>query len=80
MGEVPAAAAAATMPLVQPGSMVSEIDAFLSLGTSGGIFAATGGFRPNADRAVHAFCHCLPQTWRQIAVHPLLPASIGRHD
>src|SRR5581483_3038691 len=43
-------------------------DAFLSLGTSGVLFVATDAFRPNPERAVHAFCHCLPATWHQMAV------------
>lgn len=43
-------------------------DALLSLGTSGVIFVATQGFRPNPARAVHAFCHCLPGMWHQMSV------------
>ena len=35
--------------------------AFLSLGTSGVLFVVTDQFRPNPDRAAHAFCHCLPE-------------------
>jgi xylulokinase len=49
--------------------VVREGDALLSLGTSGVIFVATKDFRPNPARAVHAFCHCLPDTWHQMAVH-----------
>jgi xylulokinase len=49
--------------------VVGEGDALLSLGTSGVIFVATRDFRPNPARAVHAFCHCLPETWHQMAVH-----------
>ena len=49
--------------------VIAEGDAFLSLGTSGVIFVATGAFRPHPGRAVHAFCHCLPETWHQMAVH-----------
>ncbi len=49
--------------------VVRDGDALLSLGTSGVIFVATGGFRPNPARAVHAFCHCLPDMWHQMAVH-----------
>jgi xylulokinase len=49
--------------------VVREGDALLSLGTSGVLFAATEGFRPNPTRALHAFCHCLPATWHQMAVH-----------
>ena len=44
-------------------------DALLSLGTSGVIFVANSHFSPNPADAVHAFCHCLPQTWHQMAVH-----------
>jgi xylulokinase len=43
-------------------------DAFLSLGTSGVLFVVTDRFRPNPDRAAHAFGHCLPRTWHQMAV------------
>ena len=49
--------------------VVLDGDAFLSLGTSGVIFAATENFRPNADSAVHAFCHALPTLWHQMSVH-----------
>ena len=56
------AASAAGLGVVAPGS------AFLSLGTSGVLFATTDRFRPNPARAVHAFCHALPGTWHQMAV------------
>jgi len=56
------AAGAAGVGVVAPGS------AFLSLGTSGVLFVANDGFRPNPDQAVHAFCHCLPDTWHQMSV------------
>jgi xylulokinase len=49
--------------------VVKDGDALLSLGTSGVIFAATARFRPNPAGAVHAFCHCLPGLWHQMAVH-----------
>ncbi len=42
--------------------------AFISLGTSGVLFAANDQYRPNADSAVHSFCHALPQTWHQMGV------------
>lgn len=42
--------------------------AFISLGTSGVLFAANDQYRPNADSAVHSFCHVLPQTWHQMGV------------
>lgn len=49
--------------------VVADGDALLSLGTSGVIFVATSDFRPNADSAVHAFCHALPGMWHQMSVH-----------
>ena len=56
------AASAAGMGVVRPGQ------AFLSLGTSGVLFVVTDQFRPNPERAAHAFCHCLPGRWHQMAV------------
>ena len=49
--------------------VVRDGDALLSLGTSGVIFVANAEFRPNPASAVHAFCHCLPGLWHQMAVH-----------
>jgi xylulokinase len=49
--------------------MVGDGDALLSLGTSGVIFVSTADFRPNPVRAVHAFCHCVPDMWHQMSVH-----------
>jgi xylulokinase len=48
--------------------VVSAGQAFLSLGTSGVLFVVTDRFRPNPDRASHAFCHCLPGRWHQMSV------------
>lgn len=61
------AASAAGLGVVAPGQ------AFLSLGTSGVLFVVTDRFRPNPDRAAHAFCHCLPGRWHQMSV--MLSAS-----
>ncbi|CTQ49055.1 xylulokinase [Jannaschia donghaensis] len=47
---------------------VSDGAAFLSLGTSGVLFAATDAYRPDPDTAVHAFCHAVPDTWHQMGV------------
>lgn len=47
---------------------VSAGSAFLSLGTSGVLFAANDRYQPNAQSAVHAFCHAVPQTWHQMGV------------
>jgi xylulokinase len=56
------AASAVGLGVVSPGQ------AFLSLGTSGVLFVVTDRFRPNPERAAHAFCHCLPERWHQMAV------------
>lgn len=56
------AATAAGLGAVAPG------DAFLSLGTSGVLWATTAHFAPNPASAVHAFAHCLPGTWHQMGV------------
>ncbi|WP_395068530.1 xylulokinase [Paraburkholderia silvatlantica] len=52
-------------------------DAFLSLGTSGVLFAATTSYAPNPAPAVHAFCHCVPQRWHQMSV--ILSAAASVH-
>lgn len=41
---------------------------FISLGTSGVVFAATDRFAPNPSVAMHAFCHALPGRWNQMSV------------
>src|SRR3954464_12777089 len=56
------AAGAAGIGVIKPG------DAFLSLGTSGVLFLVTPKFLPNPAKAVHAFCHCLPNLWHQMSV------------
>ncbi len=43
-------------------------EAFVSLGTSGVLFAANDGYHPAPDTAVHTFCHALPDTWHQMGV------------
>jgi len=43
-------------------------EAFLSLGTSGVVFAAGSQFEPNPSGAVHAFCHALPDRWHTMTV------------
>lgn len=43
-------------------------EAFVSLGTSGVLFAATDGYAPAPETAVHTFCHALPGTWHQMGV------------
>lgn len=48
--------------------VVNEGDAFVSLGTSGVIFAATQSYRPQAQSALHCFCHAIPERWHQMGV------------
>ncbi|MEO1988004.1 MAG: xylulokinase [Martelella sp.] len=47
---------------------VADGAAFVSLGTSGVLFAANDRYRPKPESAVHAFCHALPGTWHQMGV------------
>jgi xylulokinase len=42
--------------------------AFVSLGTSGVLFVSNDKFRPNAGKAIHAFCHAVPNAWHQMGV------------
>ena len=56
------AASACGMGTVKPGH------AFVSLGTSGVLFAANGSYLPNPESAVHTFCHALPNAWHQMGV------------
>ena len=56
------AAGAVGVGAVRPG------DAFVSLGTSGVLWATTATFAPNPAHAVHAFCHAVPDTWHQMGV------------
>lgn len=56
------AASAVGMGVVESGQ------AFVSLGTSGVLFAACDGFQPDAETAVHTFCHALPKMWHQMGV------------
>lgn len=56
------AASAIGMGVRQPG------DAFVSIGTSGVLFAANDSYQPDPETAVHTFCHALPDTWHQMGV------------
>lgn len=47
---------------------VTDNSALVSIGTSGVLFVSNDKFRPNAGRAVHAFCHAVPGTWHQMGV------------
>ncbi len=48
--------------------VVKGDQAFLSLGTSGVLFAANDSYLPRPESAVHTFCHALPDTWHQMGV------------
>lgn len=52
---------------------VRDGQGFVSIGTSGVILNPTARFLPKPERAVHAFCHTLPQMWLQMGV--ILSAS-----
>ncbi len=69
LGEIPVAggggdnaASAIGMGVVKAGQ------AFVSLGTSGVLFAANDGYQPDPATAVHTFCHALPNKWHQMGV------------
>ena len=40
----------------------------ISLGTSGVYFSPTDDYSSNAQKAVHSFCHCIPNTWHHMSV------------
>ena len=55
---------------------ISDNAALVSIGTSGVMFVSNDRFRPNAARAVHAFCHAVPNTWHQMGVILSAAASL----
>ena len=55
---------------------VTDGAAFVSIGTSGVMFVSNDTFSPNAARAVHAFCHAVPDTWHQMGVILSATASL----
>lgn len=65
------AAGAVGLGAIRPGS------AFVSLGTSGVLFATTARFMPAPQSAVHAFCHAVPGTWHQMGVTLSAAASLA---
>jgi xylulokinase len=65
------AAGAVGLGAINPGQ------AFLSLGTSGVLWATTDRFRPNPAATVHAFCHALPGLWHQMGVTLSAAASLA---
>lgn len=65
------AAGAIGLGAIHPGN------AFVSLGTSGVLWATTARFAPNPESSVHAFCHAIPQTWHQMGVILSAASSLG---
>ncbi|OCX66607.1 xylulokinase [Thioclava sp. SK-1] len=47
---------------------MNEGEGFVSLGTSGVLLAARGGFAPAPETALHTFCHAVPGRWYQMGV------------
>jgi len=47
------------------------------LGTSGVVFAALPGFRPDPEARVHIFCHAIPGTWHAMGVMLSAAGSLG---
>ncbi len=75
------AAGAVGLGAIHPG------DAFVSIGTSGVLWATTDRHVPWPRGAVHSFCHALPRTWHQMGVTLSAAASLswwsgvsGRHE
>jgi xylulokinase len=56
------AAGALGVGVVEPGTLS------IALGTSGVVFAALPGYKPDAEARVHVFCHSVPGTWHAMGV------------
>ena len=65
------AAGAVGLGAIRPGS------AFVSLGTSGVLWATTAGFLPAPHSGLHAFCHAVPGMWHQMGVTLSAAASLA---
>ncbi|HXH02930.1 MAG TPA: xylulokinase [Candidatus Competibacteraceae bacterium] len=50
---------------------------FLSLGTSGVLFVVSERHHARPEKTVHAFCHCLPKRWHQMAVSLSAASSLA---
>lgn len=48
--------------------VISPGDAMISLGTSGVYFSVSSHFMSNPERALHSFCHAIPNTWHTMSV------------
>ena len=77
-GEIAARWGMSAVPLVAGGGdnaagavgvgMTEPGQGMLSLGTSGVYFVVSDGYLSNPQRAVHSFCHALPQRWHLMSV------------
>jgi xylulokinase len=66
---VPVVAGAADNAAGAVGCGVTEPgQGFLSLGTSGVLMVVSDHHHERPERAVHAYCHCLPGRWQNLAV------------
>jgi xylulokinase len=67
---IPVAAGAGDQPAAALGVGVVGAGgpASVVLGTSGVVFAALPGFRPDPEARVHVFCHAVPGTWHAMGV------------
>ncbi len=65
------AASAVGIGAVRPG------EGFLSLGTSGVVFAVTDRFVSAPERTLHAFCHAVPGRWHGMSVILSAAASLA---
>jgi xylulokinase len=65
------AASAVGIGAVRPG------EGFLSLGTSGVVFAVTDRFVAAPERTLHAFCHAVPGRWHGMSVILSAAASLA---
>ena len=65
------AASAVGIGAVRPG------EGFLSLGTSGVVFAVTDRFVAAPERTLHAFCHAVPGRWHGMSVILSAAASLS---
>ncbi|MBB4041714.1 xylulokinase [Microvirga flocculans] len=67
-GDVPVAGGAGDAAAGAVGlGAIADGAAFISLGTSGQLFATTREFSPAPESLVHSFCHALPGRWFQMA-------------
>jgi xylulokinase len=56
--------------------VIKQSQGLLSLGTSGTYVVPSQQLKPNPDQALHAFCHCLPGQWYQMACMLSAAASL----